>query len=155
MRNRNTFIVIMALVLGGMMGAWKTPSRTLADQQPAADDSISDRLAALEKAIVRNPERPRETVLARLEAIEDLLRKQGQANDKQTDAAKKTVDEAAVEQEKLERRMKILENKAQEGARNNINEMNDMLRDLKKDLSGFQQSIKDLSDRVRKLEQRI
>lgn len=157
MRNRSTFIVSGAMLAGVLVGAWRGgmlgADKAMAQNAGSRDESISERLTALERAIIRNPDRPRETVLARLEVIEELLRKQEKAA--QADETKKVLDAAAVEQERMERRLKILENKAQEAARNNINEMNESLRALKKDLANFQQTLKDLSDRVRRLEQRI
>jgi len=155
MRNRRPLFGIVAVVTGLLVGAWIASPAGVAPavaQQTPANDTISERLAALEKALVRNPDSPRDTVLARLGAIEQLLQQQAKADGKQTDDAKKSVDAAAADQDKLDRRLKILEHNAQENARN---ELNDQLRDLKKDLAGFQQTIKELSERIRKVEQRI
>ncbi len=155
MRNRRPLFGIVAVVTGLLVGAWIASPAGVAPavaQQTPSNDTISERLAALEKALVRNPDSPRDTVLARLGAIEQLLQQQAKADGKQTDDAKKSVDAAAADQDKLDRRLKILEHNAQENARN---ELNDQLRDLKKDLAGFQQTIKELSERIRKVEQRI
>mgnify|MGYP002759409046 CR=1 FL=1 len=142
---------VATLAIAVLVGSITAPNQALA-QQAAPGDNIAERLAALEKAIVRNPDSPRDTVLARLGAIEQLLQDQTKQAEKATGDVRKGADAAEAEQDRMDRRLKILENKATENARTDLN---DELKDLKKDIAGFNQTIKDLSDRIRKLEQRL
>lgn len=75
---RIIFIVISALVLLGMIAFWPgvpEPARAEDRSDDLAEQvqKLTKRVTTLEEAVLRDPYNPRETVLARLDAIEKRL----------------------------------------------------------------------------------
>ena len=114
------------------------------------------RIEALEKVVVRDPTDASGTVLARLERIEKLLQINAKdaAVEQKTDA--KTFDELKTSlittqraMEKLDRRLINIENSKLD--RKN-DELSDEVKALEKSILNHTTALRDLADRVKKLE---
>jgi hypothetical protein len=136
-------------------GVWLAPR---AVQGQASTQTGEDRLSALEKAVLRNAEKPDATILARLDRIEKLLQidatqtRQRAATDAKTfDELKATVVSAERERDAIDRRLRDVERLKLDKSTSDV--ASD-LRDMKRDLDGLKNSVRDLSDRLRREEQR-
>jgi hypothetical protein len=135
-------------------GVWLAPRSV----QGQATQTAEDRLVALEKAVLRNADKPDATVLARLERIEKILQLDAKQTKQQTAADAKTFDElkatvvsAERERDAIDRRLRDVERLKLDKSTSDV--AGDV-RDMKRDLDGLKNSVRDLNDRVRREEQR-
>lgn len=147
---QSQFVILM--LLGLTMAA--TPISVFADDGAEAQERLAKRVETLESLVIRNPFRPRETVLARLDAIEaklaadekaavDKARQQGRS---QQDL-QRTLDAMTKQMNSMDDRMQKLEGTASKTSidRREVDA-------LKRDLAAAQRTLKTLEDRVRRLE---
>ena len=131
------------------------PPRALGMQEDAAA-RVEERLAMLEKAVLRDPYKPQETVLSRLERIErELLERQriaaktDRADDRALAELHKAVETSRRQGDDLARRVKALEF-AKPGDAVNPREMQELRREVDRATT----QLNDLANRVRSLESR-
>ena len=151
MHVRSLSILGTAILAVVVMGTRDTAVADAPD--PAATEK---RVEALEKIIVRDPTDASGTVLARLERIEKLLQINAKdaAVEQKTDA--KTFDELKTSlittqraMEKLDRRLINIENSKLD---RKSDELSDEVKALEKSILNHTTALRDLADRVKKLE---
>lgn len=105
---------------------------------------------ALERAVLEDPLHPKETVLARLDAIEQQMKKEAKADeqdakgDAQSDRAMTdAIDKARRQAEELERRLAVVEKDPGAGAD---------VRELTRAVDQLQRAVDDVKARVVRLE---
>ncbi len=151
MHVRSLSILGTAILAVVVMGTRDTAIADAPD--PAATEK---RVEALEKVVVRDPTDAAGTVLARLERIEKLLQINAKdaAVEQKTDA--KTFDELKTSlittqraMEKLDRRLINIENSKLD---RKSDELSDEVKALEKSILNHTTALRDLADRVKKLE---
>jgi hypothetical protein len=141
------------MVLAGVLIS--APSRAQGVQEDAAA-RVEERLAMLEKAVLRDPYKPQETVLSRLERIErELLERQrivekaDRGDERSLAELHKTLENTRKQGDDLARRVKALES-AKTADPLDPRE----LRELRRELDRATTQLNDLANRVRSLETR-
>lgn len=161
MPRNNTSIAVGAALLTACL--WYLYSQSSSGPVMAAEEDagtkmekLAQRLAALEKVVLDDPFRPKNTVLARLDAIEERLGKldkQGVAEAKEDsrtlDAMRDGMKETTRSIEHLERRLKAVEQDKKGGADAGLAAD---VRELKRDVDQIERTLDDLKNRVSKLE---
>jgi chromosome segregation ATPase len=111
-------------------------------------------VAALEKTVLTDNLRPKATVLARLDAIEQRLKDRDKADEKEAKSdegalgdLRKAVDKGQKQNEDLLRRMKALEEKQGGGEAKA-----DDVQALRRDVDRTTKVLDELKERIRKLE---
>ena len=120
--------------------------------------SIDERVAKLEKAVIRDVFRPDETALARLKKLEDRLDAEDRAGgvaakalDKDDGSVRRSLDTIDRETKALDQRLKRMEDTARRSEP--AAPAND-LREIKNTLTQITRSLSDLQERIKKLEAR-
>jgi hypothetical protein len=158
----NALLKIAGLVVLCAAGVvWQAPRSASAESAPTTAPTAStpeERLAVLEKIVLRNTDKPDATILARLDRIEKLLQldaketREHVATDAKTfDDLKASVIKAERDQDALDRRLREMERLKLDKANTDVGAE---VRDMKRDLDGLKSSLRDLQDRMRRQEQR-
>jgi hypothetical protein len=158
----NALLKIAGLVVLCAAGVvWQAPRSASAESAPTTAPTAStpeERLAVLEKIVLRNTDKPDATILARLDRIEKLLQldaketREHVATDAKTfDDLKASVIKAERDQDALDRRLREMERLKLDKANTDVSAE---VRDMKRDLDGLKSSLRDLQDRMRRQEQR-
>lgn len=120
--------------------------------------SIDERVAKLEKAVIRDVFHPDETALARLKKLEDRLDAEDRAGGvaaknehKDDDAVRRSMEAIDRDTKALDQRLKRMEDTARRSEP--AAPAND-LREIKNTLTQLTRSLSDLQERIRKLEAR-
>jgi len=155
--NSKKYLPVVTLIITTICITWFSwipqPLRAADDDQATKIDKLTERVTTLEKAVLDDPLHPKSTVLARLDAIEERLKKVnklGEADAKTVahalDAVKDDQKEIVKMIERMERRLKEVEqDKGADGAAGDVKE-------LKRSLDHVQKAVDDLKGRVGKLE---
>lgn len=114
---------------------------------------LTERLEILEKSVLRDPYKPQETVLARLDRLElEYKRHTGQdarADERILSSLEKAVEANRRQGEELARRLK-----AMEGERNAESISPREVQALRREIDRAAHALEDLDDRVQRLESR-
>lgn len=124
-----------------------------ADEKDDRLARLAERVEAIEKLVIKDPFHPDNTVLARLETVEQKARefdktagKDAKADDRALDEVRKSVKDSQRDMEQFERRMKTVEQEKRGGG-----DAADV-KELKRDIDRLQTAVEALKDRVSKLE---
>ena len=130
--------------------AMSQPVGALADDDRAT--KLDERVQTLERAVLRDPFKPQNTVLARLEFLERQFIERDKSADKSAASDQRTLEEMRKVIEKnqrvtdeLARSVKSLEQGGGGAARNELQQ-------LRRDVERSARSLNDLTERVRRLE---
>ncbi len=131
-----------------------TTASVEADESAEVHAQLEKRIEKLESVVVRDPFRPRDTVLARLEAIEKTLAERDRsAADAARQQRKEDIDlqrtlEAITKQiTRMDDRLKALERTSSKATVEPRE-----IENLKRDLDATKRTLKSLEDRLRRLE---
>ena len=135
-------------------GSVPTVPITMADDAGGArDDKLAERVTQLERRVLEDPYRPKETILARLESLEETVRRMAKADEatskldtRASDQQRKEQERHTKEHETLDRRLKDVE-KGRGGTTDPAD-----IRELRKEADALRRSVDDLKVRVGRLE---
>ena len=109
-----------------------------------SNDPINERVARLEKTVLLDANKPDGTVLARLEAMEKKIK-----DDTTPDDLKKAIDIQSAELDKIDRRLKAIEARRPDA---NFDRLSDDLKKTSDELTAQRRDVRDLMERVKKIE---
>lgn len=145
---------VLVVVIMPLIWIATTATPIVAEEAAKAQAELTRRVEKLESVVIRDPFRPRNAVLARLDTIEATLAERRKA---ETDAARqrgrddvdlrRTLDAITKQMSRIETRLDALE-------RNTVKGTGDTrkLDTLQRDLDTAKRTLKTLEDRVRRLE---
>ena len=122
----------------------------------AAVQKLTERITALEVTVVRDPFRPKDTVLSRLEVVEEKLKDFGKAG--ATDAKgeqrsfeelRKAMEKVQKQNDELDRKLKALAQDRPDGGDGAVAKA---VKEMQGEVDGLQRGLDDLKARVAKLE---
>lgn len=135
----------LQLLSAGLIGALASAAFTTRPATAAPGGTFEDRLAELERVVVKDPSHPNTAVVDRLDAVEKSLKLSGGGDLKTPDDLKAAVLRNSAENDDLDRRLKAIE-RAQKPA--DTAGLQRSIDQLSRELDRQKQEIRDLSSRI-------